>query len=340
MVVRRFTLATIAVALISAVFVGCKKETPKYTVQFVNTEGGTIEGVSGEYEKDERVEFKAIPNYGYYFEHWSGEEAIGFSQSSLHVKRDTTISAVFKPMFTATGTLGNHDYVDLGLESGTLWATCNVGATNPWEPGDYFAWGETTPKKDTTSPVLKNNYKYCAGTEFTFTKYCNDAARGKDGYTDNYCFLLPEDDAATVNWGNGFHTPTADEWKELREQCLWDEIRDYANWRGVYGYIVYKAKSNEDKGVYSYDYYGDGYFDKIRESYSLTDPHIFIPITIHTVAWIDSNNDTTYHKESEALYWANTLVQEDCSCAYGTFRAGVGYSRRWGCCSVRPVVFK
>ena len=35
-----------------------------------------------------------------------------------------------------------HEYVDLGLPSGTLWATCNVGASNPEDNGDYFAWDE------------------------------------------------------------------------------------------------------------------------------------------------------------------------------------------------------
>ena len=39
-----------------------------------------------------------------------------------------------------------HEWVDLGLPSGTLWATCNVGASKPEEYGDYFAWGETTTK--------------------------------------------------------------------------------------------------------------------------------------------------------------------------------------------------
>ena len=39
-----------------------------------------------------------------------------------------------------------HEYVDLGLPSGTLWATCNVGAESPEEYGDYFAWGEVVPK--------------------------------------------------------------------------------------------------------------------------------------------------------------------------------------------------
>ena len=44
------------------------------------------------------------------------------------------------------GTINGHAYVDLGLPSGTLWATCNVGATIPEEYGNYFAWGETSPK--------------------------------------------------------------------------------------------------------------------------------------------------------------------------------------------------
>ena len=44
------------------------------------------------------------------------------------------------------GTYKGHDYIDLGLPSGTMWATCNVGAVSPDQYGDYFAWGETTPK--------------------------------------------------------------------------------------------------------------------------------------------------------------------------------------------------
>ena len=40
-----------------------------------------------------------------------------------------------------------HEWVDLGLPSGTLWATMNIGASSPEEYGDYFAWGETQPKE-------------------------------------------------------------------------------------------------------------------------------------------------------------------------------------------------
>lgn len=41
----------------------------------------------------------------------------------------------------------DHRWIDLGLPSGTLWATMNVGASSPEDYGDYFAWGETSPKE-------------------------------------------------------------------------------------------------------------------------------------------------------------------------------------------------
>ena len=93
-----------------------------------------------------------------------------------------------------------NDYVDLGLPSGLLWATCNVGANAPEEYGDYFAWGETMPKD-----VYKwDTYQYGDGS--TFTKYS-----GSDGLTT----LLPEDDAATANWGSSWRMPTVEDWEEL-----------------------------------------------------------------------------------------------------------------------------
>ena len=49
-----------------------------------------------------------------------------------------------------------HEWVDLGLPSGTLWATCNIGANAPEDYGDYFAWGETKPKDN----YDLNNYKW------------------------------------------------------------------------------------------------------------------------------------------------------------------------------------
>ena len=104
-----------------------------------------------------------------------------------------------------------HEYVNLGLPSGLLWATCNVGAETPEEYGDYFAWGETQPK-DTYN---LSTYQYCNGSFNTLTKYCNNSSYGYNGFTDDLTTLLPEDDAAAANWGNGWRMPTKEEFEEL-----------------------------------------------------------------------------------------------------------------------------
>ena len=104
-----------------------------------------------------------------------------------------------------------HAYVDLGLPSGTKWATCNVGADSPEEYGDYFAWGETTPK-DTYN---WSTYQHCNGSQNTLTKYCDNSSYGYEGFTDDLTTLLPEDDAATANWGPDWRMPTDEEWQEL-----------------------------------------------------------------------------------------------------------------------------
>ncbi len=71
-----------------------------------------------------------------------------------------TIDSIDFVMETEKLTHNGHEYVDLGLPSGTLWATCNIGAESPEECGDYFAWGETEPKpqsqKQSKSPINKS----------------------------------------------------------------------------------------------------------------------------------------------------------------------------------------
>ncbi len=117
------------------------------------------------------------------------------------------------------GGVGTHEYVDLGLPSGLLWATCNVGANAPEEYGDYFAWGETQPK----DYYHWSTYQYCMGGDSTLTKYCNNASCGYNGFTDNLTTLLSEDDAATTNWGDGWRMPTDLECQELIDNttCVW-----------------------------------------------------------------------------------------------------------------------
>ena len=112
------------------------------------------------------------------------------------------------------GTNNGHDYVDLGLPSGTLWATCNVGATTPEGYGNFFAWGEVEPK----TVYSWNTYTYCYGGDYyQLTKYCNDSYYGYNGFTDDLTVLLWSDDAAHEKWGwgSGWRMPTRTECQEL-----------------------------------------------------------------------------------------------------------------------------
>lgn len=113
--------------------------------------------------------------------------------------------------FTTEFSSGNPAYVDLDLPSGLLWATCNVGADSPEEYGDYFAFGEIQPKNDYTW----SNYQYCNGNYNQITKYCANTSYGYNGFVDYLFILLPEDDVATVNWGENWRMPTKYEWREL-----------------------------------------------------------------------------------------------------------------------------
>ena len=116
-----------------------------------------------------------------------------------------------------SGIINGREYVDLGLPSGTLWATCNVGANSPEEYGDYFAWGETTTKSD----YSWSTYFDIDDNGNTLKKYNNNG-----GLTE----LLPEDDAATTNWGSGWQMPSLAQIKEL-----YDSSNTTIEWTQVNG---------------------------------------------------------------------------------------------------------
>jgi formylglycine-generating enzyme required for sulfatase activity len=126
-----------------------------------------------------------------------------------------------------------HEWVDLGLPSGTLWATCNVGASEPEEYGDYFAWGETEPKE----VYSWKTYKWCSGSYNTLTKYCTNSTYGT---VDNKMELYPEDDAAYVNWGPEWRMPTIDQLQELINNCTWT----WTTQNGVNGRLVTGPNEN------------------------------------------------------------------------------------------------
>ena len=131
-----------------------------------------------------------------------------------------------------------HEYVDLGLPSGTLWATMNVGAKKPEDFGDYFAWGETTGYNGGKTTFNWSTYKYCNGSKTTITKYC---ASSEYGTVDNKKLLEYADDAATVNWGEAWQMPTLDQYKELINSSY--TTTEWTTLNGVSGMKI-TSKSN------------------------------------------------------------------------------------------------
>lgn len=129
------------------------------------------------------------------------------------------MNTIFDNM-NAVGSLPEHDYVDLGLPSGTLWATENIKDA---EGNDlYFAWGETCGYA----------YKQIGDEEgkraFAWEDYKFGPANALKKYngTDGLVVLEPEDDAAMVNWGKEWRMPTNEQFKELKANTIskWTEI--------------------------------------------------------------------------------------------------------------------
>ena len=172
---------------------------------------------------------------------------------------------------TVTGRVGDYNYVDLGLPSGTKWATYNVGATKPTEYGDYFAWGETKPKEN----YSWETYKWCKCSSNSMTKYCTDS---KFGTVDNKKVLDAEDDAATANWGSAWRMPSAEEIDELIDACNWKLMDNYyaTGIAGRLGTSVYNGATiflpaagyRLGTDLYSAGFLGGCWSSSLRENYS------------------------------------------------------------------------
>ena len=192
----------------------------------------------------------------------------------------------------STNVHNGHEYVDLGLSSGLLWASCNVGAENPEDYGNYYAWGETEVK-DTYS---WGTYKWCKGSYSTMTKYCTESNYGT---VDNKTTLDPEDDVAQVQWGGGWRMPTKAEQDELRTECTWTWTQQNGvNCRKVTGrngnYILlpaagYHFNSNLNYGG-SYGYYWS--------SSLYTDDMIYSYGVYFNYGYLDSSNYSRYYGQS------------------------------------------
>lgn len=220
---------------------------------------------------------------------------IWYWQNGKAVKVEAVDSITFTEPQAVTP-ITTHEYVDLGLS--VKWATCNIGANSPEEYGDYFAWGETTLKET----YDWSTYKFTTDGGSTFTKYTGSDKTALD----------PEDDAATVNLGGEWRTPTKEEQDELRNNRTWEwQAAGNADFNGVAGYKVTSKK--------------EGY----------TDNSIFLPASGFRFG------TALYDAGSNGYYWSATLGSGNVQYAYVLYfhsgRQGWGGYDRYHGFAVRPV---
>ena len=193
-----------------------------------------------------------------------------------------------------------HQYVDLGLPSGTLWATCNVGATTPEGYGDYFAWGETAPKDN-----VYNDKTYQLYNNFRLTKYCSTS--GFKGLKDNLTQLQSVDDAATINWGDGWRIPTKAQWEEL----LQNTTQEWTELNGVNGCLFTAGNGNS---VF------------LPAASRIVEISVPGGLGLEGVYWTSSRH-TDY--DTNAWYYAMSK-----------YNKGMDFDKRYWGCSIRPVRFE
>lgn len=196
-----------------------------------------------------------------------------------------------------------HEYVDLGLPSGTLWATFNIGADSPEDYGDYFAWGETEGFKSGKATFDWSTYNWCNGSEKKLIKYCYDSSYGYNGFTDDKTELDPEDDAAYVNWGPAWRMPSDKQFQELINSS--NTTTEWTTQNGVNGCLI---TSNTNGNT------------------------LFLPVTGYRFDGSISRADYGY-------YWSRTLSTRKPDCAICLFLYDFSFdtfARYRGNC-VRPV---
>ena len=206
----------------SSLFVSCSEKEPVYYNVSVNSsEGGKANflgnylGISMVVDEGESITVVATPDEGYVFLGWFiGDSETAVSTEATYtviVMENVSLVAKFKKRVNYNG----YEAIDLGLS--VKWASCNVGANAPEEYGDYFAWGEISPKRS-----------YSDSNSLTYGKAMSDIS-GNAQY-----------DAARANWGGNWRMPTRAEQDELRNECTWE----WTTLNGVNGYRVTGPNAN------------------------------------------------------------------------------------------------
>lgn len=128
------------------------------------------------------------------------------------------------------GDLSSGEWIDLGLPSGLLWASCNIGANSPEEFGNYYAWGETQTKEVYDWDTYTYGDFDSEWNGWTIYKY---NTQERYGTVDNKTVLEASDDVATAVLGAGARIPTHDDWDELINNTTaeWTKQNEVKGWK-------------------------------------------------------------------------------------------------------------
>lgn len=176
-------------------------------------------------------------------------------------------------------TQGVPEAVDLGLPSGTKWASYNIGATKPEEYGDYYAWGEINTKEEYT----KQNYVHFDQSKNSFINIGTTIS--SSGY-----------DVAYMTWGDGWRMPTKAEFEELVDCCFWT----WTTLNGVNGYKVESYNGNSiflpaagmryESSLKDDGKYGQYWSGTIKENSSNYSTNLFFHSSKHAVDYSNRFN--------------------------------------------------
>lgn len=211
------------------------------------------------------------------------------------------------------------EFVDLGTDDGILWATCNIGANNPWDYGDYYAWGETVPYYNVghAYDAPCSSWRKIEGR--TITGYNWATYSGFDGdesgsnftkYKGENSSTLSEGDDVAYQTNNAWRMPTKSEFANLKSKCYWVWTSDYDG-SGKSGYIVYKAKDADHAGKVKYASSGDDFTMSYTDL--TTDTHIFLP----AAGYRDGSNLIAVGFYGS--YWASSLYAGGPTRAYDLY---------------------
>ncbi len=208
----------------------------------------------------------------------------------------TPDSVLFRePIVSYVQTVDGHEAVDLGLPSGTLWATYNIGAQSPTDKGNYYAWGEIEPKQTYDWTTYKFSDAKDPDDWTSITKYTWMDADKNGSWYDGDTFvgdkkreLDDADDVAVQKWGGKWRMPTIAQFYELLDNCPAEWTDSYKG-TNVSGTVFYKKVD----GKTGYDVF--------------TDVHIFLPAV--------GNNIYDFY-DRRANCWTRTLYTRKSCQAY------------------------